>query len=1058
MDKEALDRVTSELRAYGAVAVLGAGVSYLSGYPLAGDLQALVWHAIESDPAALAAVANELGVPARSAKAMIGDREEAIAVAFQVMERQAPARSAFQAGFASLDAQRRPHAGPSHDALARLLHARVVDRAISLNWDTATQFAHLCRYGRFLDIASGQFDKPHGDASDPGSPWVLPHQHGAISSALRAELDGMVQDRPRVLLVIGYSERDEAVVTQLIDPLEDRWRVVRIGPSVGGSWAVRGLADDVLPALALRLVAEPELPGWEYVGFEGQRDLGAALLGESLGPRDVESCPALPEVDEVIQRLRLAGVVVLQGESGSGKSITLYQGAHVFHNEGWEVVRLRDYRDPESSVVSLRRVKHRTLAIVDNAQALPEDIVDRMMSSTGPDVMILIALTEGAPVAHARIEIARGRAVGILAEAMQADRAAVLALVHQLDRRVADDYFGEPLERRIAAAAASDYPWQFSFVLTGGELRAQHHLAELRDHDRADMLLAALAVGQLLTLDTGVDRAWLDEFATMYGRTKVWLDLALVEIRSRRLLLERPTLRLPHLRYAAMVLRDVCDRHLDPALSGFASGLQWALGRDDASLRGISWLLSELGLSLAFRRQDQQLIGDQTIERLLARSWASTTQFDRSMACFVINGLLPAGPLALESVRQHRATLSQWLEGMEAAGAPGMARLLNDVGRQDHSLTEAICDAVDAARLGGRLSETTLDDAYAWGNLLGRLGYAASREWIDSLAAALDLRKLTSTASAFDVDHLADFNELVKGMWSVAPEYLDLVEAALEALGACFNRAPAEATARSHDIVWFALGYAPDFLRRDEPSQRQSKLAESLASRLDAGAIARAVSEGSVRIWHELHPLLAFLSEVDPPLLRRSADSLDMEALDRATRELWETMPKELVVILMLIAERTDPSAGAQLVQQHADRLEQLDPILASLNPEAVARGVRRGLPLPLRRDPDHSWVDGTSALQRLYETDHEAARQVLASNRVSIERGLRLPNAESCDGLEAFIAEVDAIQPGYVDQLLTAIGGEASGSWNARLAGSDEEQQAAQFLLARSETLGATD
>jgi hypothetical protein len=1052
-----LERVVSELRAYGAVGVLGAGVSYLSGYPLARDLKALVWHAIETDPEALDAIASKLGVARVSAKRMIGDREESVRTAFEVMEHRPQARLAFQEGFASLDRDRCQYAGPAHDALARLLHARVVERAISLNWDTATQFAYLCRYGRFLDTGSGQFDKPHGDATDPTSPWVLPHQPGGIPDALKAQIDRLTAERPRVLLVVGYSERDEGIVDQLIAPLEDRWRVVRIGPSATGPLALRGLADDLLPILASRLIADPELPGWEYVSFEAQRDLGAALIGESLGPRDVEACPALPEVAEVAQRLRVAGVAVLEGDSGSGKSISLYQAAFDRHREGWEIVRLVEYSDPGTAVASLRAIKHPTVAIIDNAQALPSEFTDRVTAAAGPQLGVLIASTEATAVSHARISIARGRAVEVLASAMRANRAAVLRLVRQLDRRVGDGYLDEPLDHRIAAAAMSEYPWQFSFVLTGGELRARQHLAELRDRNREDLLVAGLAVGQLLTLDTGVSRGWLHAFAAEVGEDAEWVDRGLEELRSRRLLLEGASLRLVHLRYAAVVLREIGDRYRDPAVSRFSRGLEWALVREDAPLRGISWLLFELRLALTFRFPDQSLITTGTIEVLLARCWTAGTQYDRSMACLVVDGLLHAGPTALDSVRVHPWLLSEWLEAIEAHGAPGMARLLNDVGQEDHALTEAICRGADPAVIGRRLSEATLDDTYAWGDLLGRLGYAASRDWIAGVEAALDIPKLASTSAGLDFERLVDFDELVKGMWSVSLEFaLDLIEAALDPLAACYNRAPAEATARSHDLLWFALGFAPDFLRREEPGKRQAALAKALVAKFEPSAVARAVSGGSVRTWHELHPLLAFITEVDPSILTRIADTLDMTALEEVTRGLWETMPQELVVILHLVAERTDPTAGAELVQRHVGGGRELDPILAVLNPTAVATAVNGGAALRLRRGIK-SWGGAALALRRLDEVDHGAAVRVLESSHADISKGFELPDSESCERLGEFVGAVDGIAAGFVDEVVDEIREQAEASWQEREAGTEAEQEAVTLLRGRGMLAGTS-
>ena len=41
-----------------------------------------------------------------------------------------------------------------------------------------------------------------------------------------------------MLLVVGYSEADELIVNELIAPLEERWKVVRIGPLASGALAL----------------------------------------------------------------------------------------------------------------------------------------------------------------------------------------------------------------------------------------------------------------------------------------------------------------------------------------------------------------------------------------------------------------------------------------------------------------------------------------------------------------------------------------------------------------------------------------------------------------------------------------------------------------------------------------------------------------------------------------------------------------------------------------------------------------------------------------------------
>jgi hypothetical protein len=128
-----------------------------------------------------------------------------------------------------------------------------------------------------------------------------------VPDELIERVNSLAAERPRILVIVGYSESDEVVVQRLIKPLESRWRVVRIGPTASGEWSIPLASDAALGQLRLYLTGgSSEVPGWEYVPFQHMSDLGAALDGRGLGPSDVVACPRLPEVKFTKEMLRAA--------------------------------------------------------------------------------------------------------------------------------------------------------------------------------------------------------------------------------------------------------------------------------------------------------------------------------------------------------------------------------------------------------------------------------------------------------------------------------------------------------------------------------------------------------------------------------------------------------------------------------------------------------------------------------------------------------------------------------------------------------------------------------
>lgn len=67
---------------------------------------------------------------------------------------------------------------------------------------------------------------------------------------------------------------------------------------------------------------------WETVDFSYQRGIAYAIMGYRLTPADVKTCPRSPQVEKIKRQLAIVDYVMVQGEPGCGKSISLYQVAY----------------------------------------------------------------------------------------------------------------------------------------------------------------------------------------------------------------------------------------------------------------------------------------------------------------------------------------------------------------------------------------------------------------------------------------------------------------------------------------------------------------------------------------------------------------------------------------------------------------------------------------------------------------------------------------------------------------------------------------------------------
>lgn len=135
-------------------------------------------------------------------------REIGVTVGCQLARDLPVVREVFQRAFADLDAGRDP--SQAHRELARLIHEGRVQFVISYNWDSCLERAYQGIYGTPLPV--GVLIKPHGDVLTRDHPWTFPDEDRLVPQTV---LDGLVQldDRPRTLLVLGYSGCDQSTWT-----------------------------------------------------------------------------------------------------------------------------------------------------------------------------------------------------------------------------------------------------------------------------------------------------------------------------------------------------------------------------------------------------------------------------------------------------------------------------------------------------------------------------------------------------------------------------------------------------------------------------------------------------------------------------------------------------------------------------------------------------------------------------------------------------------------------------------------------------------------------------
>ncbi|MCY4646078.1 MAG: hypothetical protein OXE73_04310 [Gammaproteobacteria bacterium] len=1001
-----LKRAVDQIRVSDAIVVLGAGASYQAGMPLAGQLSPLVWHALDRHPDVLEMVASILNVPHASAKDVVADDPERIRCAFAQIATDPPSRRTFQLAFTSLNHDKSRIMSRAHDALAELIYAKHVIRVVSLNWDTLLESAFDRRYGARINAQGRLLFKPHGDCADPDTDWVLPHEEGRVSHSIVEDLTTLANERPRTLLIVGYSEQDAAVVRRLVAPLAMQWQVFRLSPHAEGEGAIRLAAGDGLIGLAKGLRTGPEMPGWEFVTFEHQRGIEAAVAGERLGPRDVDSCPRLPHFESAQRDLDLVHRVDIAGSPGCGKSITVWQLARELNRSGWHVLRPTSPYPADGGLLlsAVKTSAWKSVLVVDDAQTLSHGSIRNLNELATPRLRVITGTTDPMGEQSRSVRIPAQIAVEVLAGHYRSRQRELLPIVRRYDSRIGDNYMSTPLEWRIDHAAESDTPWQFSFVLRSGWIQAREQLAVLRDFDRADLLFVLVASRQLLSLDAGSHIDDIVADAQAMGRTERWAAAGIDLLRSQEAIIPDDPLRCLHIRAAAIVIKSALAHRREDGFPRLLSALRRMVYDQHASVRGIYWLVDQVLGADAFghwRPDEDKFFEPAKLTELLVRLLASASPLARRDAAFLMSRLLAYQELSKDELQAHSRTLCDWLEAATADNCYALGQLVNYMGhRTPHN---ELVSSMNPARLWRSVQTSLPRDGYAWGHFLGRLAYAGGSKWRARTTQALDrgaIKDLVGRFTARDLDHLAEF---IQGIASFDLDFgLECVRTALPLLQSGYGANAFKAYRATRDLQYAVLGHG--IFGDQRPSGAQKAVSRNITDAIRPADVATGISTCRFGDWETYARILNWVQIVNCDKHRSIVSAIPWDDLERRSVGLWQHPPRELRLLLWSLTSENQEEPVRSWIFEHVERIQRLDPILTGISPESAIAVLRRGGFIDLAGHNKSDWGQQQWALARVAEMDVSAAREILESNRAHIVGKLSNLERIYVEGLPQFL------------------------------------------------------
>ena len=1040
-----INLLAQEIRASDAVVVMGAGISFAAGMPLAGQLSPLVWHALDSNPIVLTQLCVELGVKVKAAKVVVADDQTKINQALAIIKSNEAAFKSFKRSFCDLDSSRTATPSKSHTALARLVHGGKVIEVVSFNWDSLLEYAFKYRFGFEINSQSVKLWKPHGDCRKPDLEWVLPYEDGSIPGVLQERLKALASVRPRILVIIGYSENDAVVAKKLIEPLANHWRVFRVNPSATGEGAIKLPAAEALEQLAEQLEATPDVPGWSIVTFENQRGIEAAIAGERLGPNDVEACPRLPHFDLALKQLSILHLVEIAGDSGSGKSITIWQLAHEFHRKGWQVLRLDASQKPNLMAVieALKAQTWKTVAVADDSQIFPEELMERLRNIACKRLKVVLGTTDPKSERREAVRASALVAVEKLADYFRSQRATILPIIRQFDSRVGDGYMDIPIERCIDEAAKENTPWQFTYVLRGGTRRVRALLDTTHDFEQADLFLVLIAARQLASLDAGSSTHDLLSDSQTLGRSENWVRSSLELLSKQRAIINNGVVRCLHLQSAGSIIGASLAIRKDKDYRNIVSALQLTLRNTSLPLRGISWLLN----SFLGEPDDTNILIPGVKSELISRCVDARTHLEIRDGCFVIARLLGRGDeLLLSLILQYQELLCSWVIEADLTDAYAVGQVINNIFNDSHSKCAALLEGIDSKTIAEKIGSVPPTSGYVWGHFIGRLSVGGSETWRAAVASHLPRETIRRAVCALSPTECDQFSEYVRGIAGFDFEFaLELLESAAPILAAAIGNNSIQAFRGLHDLSHWVLGEGL-FLDM-KPTKRQRAISKNIIAGVNPAEVVKGIVTCRFGEWENYARLLALVSRVHPAKKRAIVRAMDWNALDAIASNHLEKPGREFTILLesMVTDFKTgEPVAGWLL--KHICEIKEIGSQIVLVSPQVALTVLNNGGTINLAMG-HYSWFWNAVAIARINKLDKIAAKKVVESNVEHIAKGVA--ELSLCHGMSELLGLIAEVSDLLVKILNSVDIGRASERWPIALVDHrPDERKAARAAL----------
>lgn len=699
-------------------------------------------------------------------------------------------------------------------------------------------------------------------------------------------------------------------------------------------------------------------------------------MGYRLTPADVQVCPRFPQVDKIKKQLEIVDYTVIAGETGCGKSISVYQAAFDFYEAGWRVYRCKTLND--TVTLKIPDNTELSLYVIDDAQLLTEQIIESIKMQARPNAKILLAITVSSVVKQDTILLTNREAVELMHDDFQKKKEEIIPIVRKCDKSIGIRFMDQPIERRLRAAKQATTPWQFNYVLRGGWQTMKERYQTICRHNDCDLLVTFIAVCQIMKLDHSIGYEWLCEEINKIDNSFNWTRADLTYLVERMIVLSEDDVRIVHMESAkiiiALFIRDGEEKKQQVLLKF----IERVFVNKYFPLLGIVWLCNGVRSHSSIYSIYEYFVTEKMIDSALESLEDYNLSEERMWVAIFMEMVfdLRYGKNGNYYFNKYKSILLEWIQCADSKTAYAYSDLVNTLINEDVMQHKKFVSQIDWSNLQEKMLNENKPDLYAWGRLYNRLLYSFPKKEYLSIGKLfqLSVERLSNKATISNIEGLTSF------FCFIIHTNEEAVRNAIEKLLPLYSLYLKKDMYKAIDMFDFDfLGYVCglSLLGRYRASKAQKKSAQLIVSVIPEKELAETISNCLPRDWHSINPIMTLIGRYDLEKAKRIVNLIDMNSLAEKTKDSWENSHEisELCEILYI----GDRKKSRRFIEDNMDKIHIMYSPLVMMSPRTAIQAFEKGVEIEMVTE--HGWKVSLFALKDLLRIDSEKTKEILQQN-----------------------------------------------------------------------------